>query len=78
MNFNLLAHIIEKALGMEYAKYIEENIFKPLGMANSYVPNEGQIIPNLAPVMNLKKIKLFMQDTIHSIKLEVQVRYIQQ
>lgn len=54
INFNLLAHIIEKASGMEYAEYVEENIFKPLGMNNSYVPNEGQLIPNLATGYELK------------------------
>ncbi len=58
VNFNLLAHIIEKASGMEYAEYIEENIFKPLGMANSYVPNEGQVIPNLATGYEFKDNKV--------------------
>jgi len=34
--FVLLGIIIERASGMSYAKYIEENIFKPLNMKNSF------------------------------------------
>jgi len=54
LNFNILAYIIEKASGMEYADYVDENIFKPLDMTNSYVPDEGQVIPNLATGYELK------------------------
>ncbi|MEO9890910.1 serine hydrolase domain-containing protein [Aurantibacter sp.] len=54
MNFNLLAYIIEKASGMEYTDYVNENIFRPLGMTNSYIPSEGQLIPNLATGYELK------------------------
>ncbi|MBS4043608.1 MAG: beta-lactamase family protein [Chitinophagaceae bacterium] len=36
-NFALLALIIEKASGQSYPTYIQENIFIPLGMSNSYV-----------------------------------------
>jgi len=54
VNFNLLAYIIEKVSGMEYTDYVNENIFKPLGMTNSYIPNEGQLIPNLATGYELK------------------------
>ncbi|EDP71937.1 beta-lactamase [Flavobacteriales bacterium ALC-1] len=58
VNFNLLAFIIEKVSGMSYSEYIEENIFKPLGMANSYIPNEGQAIPNLSTGYELKNDKI--------------------
>ena len=33
----LLAHIIEKASGKGYAQFMQENIFQPLGMNNSFV-----------------------------------------
>jgi CubicO group peptidase (beta-lactamase class C family) len=33
--YNLLGKIIEKVSGMSYEKYLQENIFKPLGMNNS-------------------------------------------
>lgn len=58
VNFNLLAYIIEKASGVEYADYVKENIFKPLGMTNSFVPNEGQVVPNLATGYELKNNKI--------------------
>ena len=35
-NFALLGAIIERASGMSYAKYIEQNIFEPLNMKNSF------------------------------------------
>ncbi|MEE9429495.1 MAG: serine hydrolase [Melioribacteraceae bacterium] len=54
LNFNLLAYIIEKTSGMEYAEYVKENIFKPLDMTNSFIPNEGQVVPNLATGYELK------------------------
>jgi CubicO group peptidase (beta-lactamase class C family) len=33
--YNLLGKIIEKVSGMSYEKYLQENIFKPLGMNNT-------------------------------------------
>ena len=58
VNFNILAYIIEKVSGLTYAAYVEENIFKPLGMTNSYIPNEGQVIPNLSTGYELKDNKI--------------------
>jgi CubicO group peptidase (beta-lactamase class C family) len=44
----LLGHIIEKASGMSYERYVQEKIFAPLGMdASSYCDNHA-IIPNRA------------------------------
>jgi CubicO group peptidase (beta-lactamase class C family) len=42
MGFQLLAEIIARVSGMDYDTYIEENILKPLGMADShfFVPKE--------------------------------------
>jgi CubicO group peptidase (beta-lactamase class C family) len=46
--FILLGHIIEKASGMSYERYVREKIFAPLGMgASSYCDNHA-IIPNRA------------------------------
>jgi len=42
----LLGYIIEKVSGMSYKKYIEENIFKPAGMSNSYYGDYSKIIKN--------------------------------
>jgi len=40
----LLGYIIEKISGKSYAEYINENIFKPLGMTLSYYDNRSKII----------------------------------
>ncbi|WP_316838879.1 serine hydrolase domain-containing protein [Pedobacter gandavensis] len=40
----LLGYIIEKITGKPYGTYIEETIFKPLGMTNSYYDNQTKLI----------------------------------
>ncbi|MBK9271083.1 MAG: serine hydrolase [Saprospiraceae bacterium] len=42
----LLGYIIEKISGKKYAEYLDENIFKPLGMANTHFANNKRIINN--------------------------------
>lgn len=37
--YMLLAMIIERSSGVTYSEYLTENIFKPLGMENTYVSN---------------------------------------
>lgn len=44
----LLGYIIEKVSGKTYPEYIEENIFKALGMNNSYYGSDSKIIKNRA------------------------------
>jgi CubicO group peptidase (beta-lactamase class C family) len=44
----LLGYIIEKISGKTYPEYVEENIFKPLGMTNSYYGSDSRIIKNRA------------------------------
>ncbi len=44
----ILGFIIEKASGKPYAEFIENNIFKKLGMTHSYYGNHNTIIPNRA------------------------------
>jgi len=44
----LLGYIIEKLSGKTYPEYVEENIFKPLGMTNSYYGSDSRIIKNRA------------------------------
>ena len=36
-NYAILASIVEKVSGMRFADYMEQNIFKPLGMKNTWV-----------------------------------------
>jgi CubicO group peptidase (beta-lactamase class C family) len=42
----LLGYIIEKVSGKTYEEYLEENIFRPLGMANSCYGSESKLIKN--------------------------------
>lgn len=44
----ILGHIIENISGKSYAEYIDENIFKPLGMLNSYYGSKFNLIKNRA------------------------------
>jgi CubicO group peptidase (beta-lactamase class C family) len=44
----ILGYIIEKVSGQTYEDFIEQNIFKPLGMANSYYGSTREIIKNRA------------------------------
>jgi CubicO group peptidase (beta-lactamase class C family) len=44
----LLGYIIEKASGKTYENFIEENIFKKLGMTHSWYGSKSEIIPNRA------------------------------
>lgn len=44
----ILGHIIELVSGKSYAAFIEENIFKPLGMNNSYYGDKSKIIEHRA------------------------------
>ncbi len=44
----LLGYIIEKLTGETYADFIEENIFKKIGMTSSYYGSTTNIIPNRA------------------------------
>lgn len=44
----LLGYIIEKASGLTYQQFLEDNIFKPLQMNNSYYGSHKRVIPNRA------------------------------
>jgi CubicO group peptidase (beta-lactamase class C family) len=47
-NYVLLGCLIEKITGQRYQDFVEENIFKPLGMQNSGYDSNTTIIPNHA------------------------------
>lgn len=44
----LLGYIIEKVSGQTYAEYVNEHIFKPLGMTHSYYGDVAPVIKNRA------------------------------
>lgn len=51
----ILGYIIEKVTGKSYANFIEEQIFKKLGMKSSYYASHKRIIPNRASGYHYKK-----------------------
>jgi CubicO group peptidase (beta-lactamase class C family) len=44
--YSLLAAIVERLSGKTYLEYIRENIFKPLGMRDTYTNSPGKPAPN--------------------------------
>jgi len=44
--FNLLGAVVEEASGQSYGDFIQENIFKPLGMSDSRMDSPEDIIPH--------------------------------
>src|SRR5688500_6041292 len=44
--YNLLGAIIEAASGMSYGEYMRQNIWQPLGMANTRMDDPLDVIPN--------------------------------
>lgn len=47
-NFVLLAHIIEQVTGESYEKYMQSNVFEPLGMLNTGIFAYDEIVKNRA------------------------------
>lgn len=43
--YALLGYIIEKVSGMYFQDYMQQNLFKPLGLSNTFCDNAGSIIP---------------------------------
>lgn len=50
----LLAYIVQKVTGEDYHKYLEENILKPAGLANTFYATENTIVP--------KRVKGYTRD----------------
>jgi CubicO group peptidase (beta-lactamase class C family) len=55
--YALLAYIIEKVSGMEYEKYVEQNIFAPTKMSNSGIISSNGINNNLAQGYSIAEYK---------------------
>lgn len=69
-NYALLALIIEKVTGMKYAKAVEELIFKPLEMKDSYVADENTPTDKFAPTYraNYSKFPIDFLDFVYGDK----------
>jgi CubicO group peptidase (beta-lactamase class C family) len=45
-NYFLLGYIIEMVTGQSYAAYMQQHVFTPMGLTNTYYDDEKQVIPN--------------------------------
>jgi CubicO group peptidase (beta-lactamase class C family) len=61
-NYALLGVMIHKVTGRSYADYLQERIFKPLGMRSTRLISESDIIPNRSSGYEL------VGDTLHNQK----------
>ena len=53
INYMLMTKIVEKVSGLHFSDYVQEKLFKPLGMDNSSVNDDiFQVIPNRALAYN--------------------------
>ena len=57
--YNVLGYIIEKESGLPWDKYLEQNIFRPLGMNNSLFDLNGEKLPLYAKGYNFKNGRHF-------------------
>jgi CubicO group peptidase (beta-lactamase class C family) len=63
-NYLLLGLIIQKTSGKPYAEYLDERIFKPLGMTSTRLISERDIIPNRAAGYELEEGQLKNQEWV--------------
>jgi CubicO group peptidase (beta-lactamase class C family) len=50
----LLGLLIERVTGIPYGRYVEERIFRPLGMNDSYYADDARIIPRRVPGYDMR------------------------
>ncbi len=62
--YYLLGVIIEKVSGMSYADYLSENIFKPLGLEETYYLYNSPIIENRAEGYEVRDGKTINDDPL--------------
>lgn len=63
-NYVLLGAIIRKVTGQFYGDFLQERIFKPLGMTSTRIINERDIIPNRASGYEMVKDTLKNQEWV--------------
>lgn len=55
LGFVVLGKVVEKVTGQSLARFAQENIFSPLGMASTGFLPRPEVIPNIAPTERLKE-----------------------
>jgi CubicO group peptidase (beta-lactamase class C family) len=63
-NYVLLGFVIHKVSGKPYAEYLQERIFKPLGMTSTRLISERDIIPNRSSGYELENGQLKNQEWV--------------
>ena len=63
-NYLLLGAVIRKASGTFYGDFLQERIFKPLGMSSTRIISEADIVPNRAAGYQLVDGRLKNQDWV--------------
>jgi len=63
-NYFLLGVLIHKITGKPYYEFLDERIFKPLGMASTRLINERDIVPNRAAGYELDNAQLKNQEWV--------------
>ena len=63
-NYLLLGLVIQKASGKPYAEYLDERIFKPLGMTSTRLISEREIVPNRSAGYELEDGQLKNQEWV--------------
>jgi CubicO group peptidase (beta-lactamase class C family) len=63
-NYLLLGAVIRKASGKFYGDFLQERIFKPLGMTSTRIISEADIVPNRAAGYELANGRLRNQDWV--------------
>jgi CubicO group peptidase (beta-lactamase class C family) len=67
-NYALLALIIEKVSGKKYPQYMQENIFNPLGMTNTYVYTPAQAATAMPSVVGNRTYAFDFLDEVYGDK----------
>lgn len=57
INYDVLGLIIEKVSGVSYEKYMEESVIKPLGLTNTYLFKDKNIINEVATGYKIEFLK---------------------
>ena len=65
-NYVLLGVIVHKVTGSFYADYLQQRIFKPLGMSSTRLISEADIIPNRSSGYEVKSDKIQNQSWVSS------------
>lgn len=71
LNYDILGLVIQQVAGVSYEQYIEDNIFTPLEMSNSYTNKEDAVRNNLATGYNYFRGKPYMTPDVPFVRRQI-------